>query len=223
MQKTPDFIGRNRRAVRNTGRERGRETGQMAPGQRKREKASDTVEISKTYLDRLLQMCVAPQQCAGSTTFAMTTTPHPVLPTASDAITAVPHIQPEHNQIPGPWPATSTDGLDNRPSQQVHVAATLSPQEQWLSYLAQQRNEQAARREKEKLKKRTEDPPEEYFPWGRPGGGAPIRSISGTLLTNYSTRSQAVEDMRNSSLHHALDGQAARMSMLQYYINTFGS
>ena len=39
---------------------------------------------------------------------------------------------------------------------------------------------------------------EEYYPWGRPGGGAPIRTVSGTLLTNYSTRGQEVESMRES-------------------------
>ena len=205
VQKTPDFIGRNRRAVRNVGRERGKETGPLkAPGQRRREKGSDTVEISKSYLDKLLQMCLAPQQSVALDTTSATTLPTAPGPTG--------RIKPDHNHGPRPCPAPNADGLSNRRSEQA--AAALSPQEQWLSDLAQQRTEQIAKREEEKLRKRTEDPPEEYFPWGRPGGGAPIRTVSGTLLTNYSTRGQAVEDMRNT-LWHSLEGQGApRRSVL---------
>lgn len=206
VQKTPDFIGRNRRAVRNAGRERGKETGPLkAPGQRRREKASDTVEISKSYLDKLLQMCLAPQQSVAlDTTSATTDTKLPTAPGPTG------HIMTDLNRGPRPCPAPNADGLSNRRSEQA--AAALSPQEQWLSDLAQQRTEQIAKREEEKLRKRTEDPPEEYFPWGRPGGGAPIRTVSGTLLTNYSTRGQAVEDMRNT-LQHSLEGRAPRRSV----------
>lgn len=51
----------------------------------------------------------------------------------------------------------------------------------------------------EKIHHRTDpQPSEEYYPWGRPGGGAPIRTVSGTLLTNYSTRGQEVERARSN-------------------------
>lgn len=206
LQKTPDFIGRNRRAVRNAGRQRGRDTGQLkAPEQRRWEKSSDTVEISKSYLDKLLQMCLAPQQSVALDTTSATK--NATLPAASG------HIQPHHNWAPVP----NADGSSNRHSDQAATTA-LSPQQQWLSDLAHQRTEQIARREKEKLRKRTDDPPEEYFPWGRPGGGAPIRTVSGTLLTNYSTRGQAVEDMRKNTLQHSLEGQAACRSVLHMLV-----
>ena len=211
-QKPPDFISRNRRAVRGAERERrgkGRDSGKQL--MKTHERSSDTVEISKSYLDRLLQVSVAPPPqptsvaqhtaFAAAGTRAQDTAPH-VVPahTAANGITSVPHIQPDHTRL-WPPPAPTSDGQSNGCSDVATRAAVgLSSREQWLADLARQREEQTARREVEETL--AKDPQEEYFPWGRPGGGAPIRTISGTLLTNYSTRGRAVEDMRSNNPRH---------------------
>ena len=50
--------------------------------------------------------------------------------------------------------------------------------------------EQKAKKERNRLLQQ-QSTVEEYFPFGRPGGGAPIRSQSGALLTNYRSRTRA--------------------------------
>ena len=58
---------------------------------------------------------------------------------------------------------------------------------QWLDDIAAQVREK--QKEKERLKReKLNERVEEYFPFGRPGCGAPIRSESGTLLVNYQER-----------------------------------
>ena len=64
---------------------------------------------------------------------------------------------------------------------------TGTAQEKWLSDLALQVQEKQRERENEKMKKQKEKV-EEYFPFGKPGCGAPIRSESGRLLVDYQER-----------------------------------
>ena len=116
----------------------------------------DTVEISKSYLEKLLKMTVTHQ-------------PRAVQPDHDVIITTATHIQPDHTKIPGlQHHPTSNKPYGNHDNRQLMVE-------------------------------------EEYYPWGRPGGGAPIRSVSGALLTNFSTRGQAVQDMRNGIPRQPLD------------------
>lgn len=68
----------------------------------------------------------------------------------------------------------------------------LSPHEKWLQDLAAQVEEQKIKKERDRLREQ-ESTAEEYFPFGRPGGGAPIRSQSGTLLTDYRSRTRVQE------------------------------
>jgi hypothetical protein len=183
----PDFIGRNRRAVKDGGKEGKR---QVKDDMKQQEKgASDTVEISKSELEKLLKMAVSFQ---------------PPSPT---------HIRPDPSQIPGlqnqitglqkyyqtPGMQNQITGLYQTPGMQNQIAGlqkyyqTPGMQNQ-MPGMHNQIQGCAQKAEKKK------DPQqcEEYYPWGRPGGGAPIRTVSGALLTNYSTRGQEVEKTRNN-------------------------
>ena len=52
-----------------------------------------------------------------------------------------------------------------------------------------------ARLKREAEKQRENDSiTDDYNPWGRPGAGAPIRSESGNLLTDYRTRGRVAEE-----------------------------
>lgn len=48
---------------------------------------------------------------------------------------------------------------------------------------------------------------EDYYPWGRPGGGAPIRSESGNLLTDYRTRGRVAEVTGKAKRRRQEDGK----------------
>ena len=173
------------------------ETVQMS----KKNADGETVQVSKKYLERLLQMTVGTDQHSAAQNTAYT--PH----TAHNDITSVSQIH-----IPVTWPAPS--GADSR------LVAQQCPHSQEPRDLSWHLKEQATRREETTSKReqaigreettrrkqensqrgRREELHEEYFPWGRPGGGAPIRSTSGTLLTNYSVQGRALEDIRSSNL-----------------------
>ena len=174
MQRPPDIIGRNRRAVRDVGRDRGQVKQQVQVKER-RNRGTETVEISRSYLERLLQMTVASQPVAPSSTAA------PVPPETND-ITSVLHIQPDRSHIPGL--------RDNGYLTQQDMAARRQAEQRKKD--REDKSTMAARRQQEREQ-------EDYCPWGRPGGGAPIRTVSGALLTNYSTRGQAVQDMRSQA------------------------
>ena len=164
----------------------------------------ETVQISKKYLDRLLLMtAVAPEQPSVHRTQATEDTACHMMAAhrAGNGVTSVSHIQP--GPQPGTRPAPS--GSDSRLAAQQCPSSQeprgLSWQLKGHPTRREQVRELATRREQtESQARRGEDPEEEYFPWGRPGGGAPLRSISGTLLTNYCTRGRAVENMRSSNL-----------------------
>ena len=165
LQKPPDFIGRNRRAVRDWGKQGGK------PRQEKEERRNetrDTVEISKGDLERLLKMAAALHQPISSCQLNLNTRVQPDL-------SQIPGLQP---QIPGSQ--SGIPGLQPQiPGQKVQSpGGTLQPQSSALAKIERKKDE------------------EEYYPWGRPGGGAPIRSVSGALLTNYSTRGQEVGSLQ---------------------------
>ena len=216
-QKAPDFIGRNRRAVKEVERGsrgrvgQGRENGgtEKKGGRVRGEGGAETVVVSKSYLDQLLRMSVtAAPQGPTQETFSQPS-PHHAPPHTSrlhNTITMATHIQPDPSQVPGlPPPSSLPDHSSLVPpfSLPDHSASrgTLSPRQQWLADLNQQRREQAARRKEEEEQRRRGQEAGEvgYFPWGRPGGGAPIRTNSGKLLTDYASRAHVIEEMRSST------------------------
>ena len=186
-QNPPDFIGRNRRAVKDLGKEGKR---QVKDDMKQQEKgASDTVEISKSELEKLLKMAVSFQ---------------PPSPT---------HIRPDPSQIPGlqnqiaglqkyyqtPGMQNQITGLYQTPGMQNQITGLQKYYQTpgMQNQMPGMHNQIQGCAQKAEVKK---DPQqcEEYYPWGRPGGGAPIRTVSGALLTNYSTRGQEVEKTRNN-------------------------
>lgn len=179
LQNNPqDFIGRNRRAVREqqqqqartTSRQRDQRLSKQKDGGRKKEGGGkDTVEITKNDLEKLLKMAASLQQ--QPTSEAVTrVAPNPALIPGLEA-----HYSGQQPQISG---------------QQLNYVQSTNNTIQETKNFGEE-----TRREKKTETRRNE---EEYYPWGRPGAGAPIRTISGTLLTNYSTRGQEVEIMRES-------------------------
>ena len=64
---------------------------------------------------------------------------------------------------------------------------TGTTHDEWLDGIAAQVQERQKEKERLMREKRNEKV-EEYFPFGRPGCGAPIRSESGRLLTDYQER-----------------------------------
>ena len=64
--------------------------------------------------------------------------------------------------------------------------------EEWLDVIAAQVQEKQVEKERLMREKRNERG-EDYFPFGRPGCGAPIRSESGRILTDYQERVSSTE------------------------------
>ncbi len=163
----------------------------------------ETVTISKGYLDQLMRMSVL--GAGGNSSVEE--------PTIARA-----HVILDRHQVPGlasspNEPPSSLHGRTNgvpvsqvpsvyaRKMEEAHVGRTgglsgaapqvqtgLSAHEQWLRDLAGQAEEQRRRKKTESERWRTQTPPGIYFPFGGQGGGAPIKSQSGTLLTDYRTR-----------------------------------
>ena len=64
---------------------------------------------------------------------------------------------------------------------------TGTAHDEWMDGIAVQVQERQKEKERLRREKKNERV-EEYFPFGRPGCGAPIRSESGRLLTDYQER-----------------------------------
>ena len=127
---------------------------------------SDTVVISKKYLDELLSV----NQSAFQRPHVRTEG----LATADLAVSDPPQRQPVEGfsieYEPGEIP-----GLREKPSS--HQPPSHHPS-------SSQPSSNPAARHADKVGDKTE----EYYPWGRPGGGAPLRSDSGRLQTDYHRR-----------------------------------
>ena len=212
-QKATDFIGRNRRAVREHDRggrgrvEKGKENGGAGKkgGRVRGEGGAETVVVSRSYLDQLLRMSVTAVPQAAAEETRSHPGPHHTPPHSSrphNTITMATHIHPDPSRVPGLPPRSSVPEPSSLlPHAALPSSGTLSPRQQWLADLNQQCREQAARRREEEEEQRRGQEAREvgYFPWGRPGGGAPIRTNSGKLLTDYASRAQMIEEMRSSA------------------------
>lgn len=172
--------------------------------------SANTVVISKQYLDELLRMSVMRDDVKvgsnvmrDSVKVGSNVTHEDIrVPVINDVThvnldpTQVPeleantssHHQPVVTQSP-PKPHNSSINHQGPPPGHQTTPHGNQGKEQWLYDLAIQAKEQRERRESEKLRQK-QNSPEDYFPFGRPGGGAPITSETGQVLTNYRHRGQ---------------------------------
>lgn len=195
-QKPSNFLARNRRAVcgstrpEESQRSRHENTrqGKPIPASRRREEegGKETVVISKTYLDELLRMNSG--EVGGSRSHVVVDARN--VPGQQDT------MQPQHSSHTAASHKNTVPNNGIPPSNHTHreqeSKQPLSQHEQWLRDLSKQAEEQRKKREAEKQREK-ESFTEDYNPWGRPGGGAPIRSESGNLLTDYRTRGRVAE------------------------------
>lgn len=187
--------------------------------------SSDTVVISKSYLDELLRMSVTvrdearernvnrdqsvPNHRVGreesSRHIDIDASEVPGLGSTSatkhistSALSRPTHIQQtaprptEHAQNSNTTQQATYQGVTHHAPQYSDHQSNIqgfSPRDKWLQELAAQVEEQKAKKERNWLQEQ-QPTVEEYFPFGRPGGGAPIRSQSGTLLTDYRSRTR---------------------------------
>ena len=179
---------------------------------------SDTVVISKSYLDELLRMSVIIRDEARDKKANRDQN----VPKDRNEVRredSTRHVDIDASEIPGLGSASATKHISATSSRliehaqnsattqqanyqghtshapqhsehQVNNYQGLSPREKWLQELAAQVEEQKAKKERNRLQEQ-QSTVEEYFPFGRPGGGAPIRSQSGMLLTDYRSRTRA--------------------------------
>ena len=154
--------------------------------------------ISKSYLDDLLRMSVMRGDSERETKCAPvnkhTDSRVTVEPTQIPGLDLTSHHHSAHEPPPQPsshaHQSTGHAQYQSTPLQaKSTVGKELSPQEKWLQDLAAQVEEQKAKKERSRLLEK-QSTVEEYFPFGRPGGGAPIRSQSGHLLTDYRSRTR---------------------------------
>lgn len=198
--------------------ERKRETREASGsgGNRAREGVgSDTVVISKSYLDELMRMSVTVHNEASDNRGSHSNQNIPKDRNEFRREGNGGHIDVDASEVPGLGSASATkhvSATSSRPTEHAQISATaqhryqghtprhapqqannyegLSPREKWLQELAAQVKEQKAKKERNRLQEQRSTV-EEYFPFGRPGGGAPIRSQSGALLTDYRSRTRA--------------------------------
>ena len=213
---------------------------------------SDTVVISKSYLNELLRMSVNVRDEARgkNATNSDQVAPKSSVGNGARREESGRHVDIEASEIPGLSNVSTIKHVATIPMQQtVHVPHTrhaqsttqqanyqgytpqhtgnagmptatqangqgLSPHEKWLQELAAQVEEQKAKKERNRLLEQ-QSKVEEYFPFGRPGGGAPIKSQSGTLLTDYRSRTRVQEQGGMATRGHLDTNYADNVQMPQ--------
>lgn len=141
--------------------------------------AQETVTVSKEYLDKLLRMSMLAEGAQA----------------ASGEAGGTSHVVLAHSQVPGlEQQSTALDlrGNDHgskaeggRHGVRVAMQHNRSVHDQWLDDLAAQAEEQKMRREAERQQKKLPMMEKEYNPWGKPGCGAPMRTSSGNIPTDF--------------------------------------
>lgn len=183
--------------------------------------SSDTVVISKSYLDELLRMSVVIRDEVRDKAINVDQNVPRERNESTREISGG-HVDIDSSAVPGLGNMSATkrvSATSSRPTEHAQNSAItqqqanyqghtphappqaqhsehqatnyqgLSPREKWLKDLAAQVEEQKAKKERNRLQEQ-QSTVEEYFPFGRPGGGAPIRSQSGALLTDYRSRTR---------------------------------
>ncbi len=147
--------------------------------------AANSVTVSKSYLDNLLRLTAAPPQqnnvnhvqmdCMQVPGLDPSSHPHALMATQPHTVTAT---QP-HTVTATQQPHTTTATQNNAPC--------TTANEQWMNDIAKQVDEK-----KSKRRRRTPLPVEEvYFPFGRPGCGAPLRTETGKVVADLRSRVRA--------------------------------
>ena len=171
--------------------------GKPSPAPRKEERNKGTVVVSKAYLDELLRG-VAHGEGEGPKSHVVVD--HSEVPGLAEIAQSrhSSHTVASHKEN---TPPKNTDQIKKLttgepPSHPSHstedYSKTLSKRDQWLCDLAQQAEEQKRKKETEREREKCAFV-EEYNPWGRPGAGAPLRTSSGNLLTDFRRRGGAGE------------------------------
>ena len=141
---------------------------------------SDTVVISKRYLDELLSV----NQSAFQRPHVRTEG----LATADLAVSDPPQRQPVEGfsieYEPGEIPGLREKPSSHQPSSHQPSSHQPSSHQPSSHQPSSHPSSNPAARHADKVGDKTE----EYYPWGRPGGGAPLRSDSGRLQTDYHRR-----------------------------------
>ncbi len=106
----------------------------------------------------------------------------PGLVSPSHTLTAPQPSQPHTHAVPQPH----THAAPHPHTQSYAVPPTLSAKEQWLKDLADQVKEKQSRQQQQKTKQRPAE--EVYFPYGRPGCGAPMRTETGQVIADLRSR-----------------------------------
>ncbi len=158
--------------------------------------------VSKSYLEDLLRLTVAPSVNKDVRHVQMDSRQVPGLVSPSHTLTA-----PQPHTYTAPQPHTYTAPQPTHTHTQSYgVPPTLSAKEQWLKDLADQVKEKQSRQQQQKTKPQPTE--EVYFPYGRPGCGAPMRTESG----------QVIADLR-SKVRSSIDEPIQQMVMHQQAIN----
>lgn len=169
--------------------------GKPSPAPRKEERNKGTVVVSKAYLDELLRG-VAHEGGEGPKSHVVVD--HSEVPGLAEIAPSrhTSHTVASHKENTPPkntGPLLTTAGPLSHPSHTTEDhSKTLSKHDQWLRDLAQQAEEQKRKKEREREKEKCAFV-EDYNPWGRPGAGAPLRTSSGNLLTDFRRRGGAGE------------------------------
>ena len=185
----PDRAGR--------GSEKGNtQQGKPSPAPRKEERNKGTVVVSKAYLDELLRGVA---HGGGEGVKSHVVVDHSevpglaeVAPSRHSSHTVASHkentLPKDADQIKNAGPLLTTGEPPSHPSRPIEdYSKTLSKHDQWLRDLAQQAEEQKRKKEREKEREKCAFV-EEYNPWGKPGAGAPLRTSTGNLLTDFRRR-----------------------------------
>lgn len=169
--------------------------GKPSPAPRKEERNKGTVVVSKAYLDELLRS-VAHGEGEGPKSHIVVD--HSEVPGLAEIAPSrhSSHTVATHKENTPPKntdPLLMTAGPLSHPSHSTEDhSKTLSKHDQWLRDLAQQAEEQKRKKETEREREKCAFV-EDYNPWGRPGAGAPLRTSSGNLLTDFRRRGGAGE------------------------------
>ena len=163
-----------------------------ASRRQKEERGNETVVISKTYLDELLRVNGGPGVSGSGSHVVVDPGDVPGLLDSTQP-QHISHAVASHKTVPSDGTPVGHPPNHTHREQELECNPSLSQHDQWLRDLSKQVEDQRRKRESEKLREK-EPIIEDYNPWGRPGGGAPIRSESGNLLTDYRTRGRVAEE-----------------------------
>lgn len=204
--------------------------GKPSPAPRKEERNKGTVVVSKAYLDELLRGVAHGGGEGVKSHIVVDHSEVPglaeVAPSRHSSHTVASHKEntplKDADQIKNADPLLMTGEPPSHPSHSTEdYSKTLSKRDQWLRDLAQQAEEQKRKKEREKEREKCAFV-EEYNPWGRPGAGAPLRTSTGNLLTDFRRRGGAGERAEEGGRRREQgNGEQAVLATHEYTSSSF--